>query len=86
MIQHITRTLHIEKNTKQEYSYNDKKLYIESYRIHDTLFSLVRPNKSQFIIRHSDDISTRDANKKAFEAICDNENSILKHRLKLLGF
>lgn len=68
---------------KRGYTYNGKKLHIESYRICNTLFSLVN---SQFIIRHADDISTRDANKKAFEVICDNENSILKRRLKLLGF
>ncbi len=73
---------------KQSYSYmyhfNNRYIYIDTYRISDTVFSLVKPlPKSDFVIRHTDEISTKEANKKAYEALCAKESKALRRRFEL---
>ena len=42
---------------------------IETHRIRDTVFSMVRKGKKEFLIRHTEEISTKDANNKVFNYV-----------------
>lgn len=45
------------------------KIMIETHRIKDTVFSMVRKGKKEFLIRHREEISTKDANNKVFNYV-----------------
>ncbi len=44
-------------------------IMIETHRIRDTVFSMVRKGKKEFLIRHTEEISTKDANNKVFNYV-----------------
>lgn len=70
-----------------EYSIADKKLFVQSCSTKMGLFSIVNPyDQRQFLIRHTEDISTREANKKAYKVIEEKRKTILKRRLEMIGF
>lgn len=69
------------------YIFNTRKINIETYRICGVVFSLVKPlPKSDFVIRHTDEISTREANKRAYDALCIKEGKVLRRRLEMVGW
>lgn len=90
----INRKTHYEdrlykEEYKHNYKFHDKIIYIETCRVKSVLFSLVKPMKdfdSHFIIRHTEEISTRGANRKAFKVITDKQKKILARRLEMLNF
>ena len=72
---------------QKAYDMEDRKVYIDTCRVSDVVFSLVHAYpKKQFVIRHNEDISTIAANIKAYEAVRNREHNILRRRLEMVGF
>mgnify|MGYP001311807238 CR=1 FL=1 len=71
-----------------EYKTHKNKICIETLRVGKALYSTVyvRDKLRQFVILHKEDISTRSANRKAFEVIKDKESTMLIRRLEMIGF
>jgi hypothetical protein len=68
------------------YDYNNRKIHIDTYSLSGTVFSLVKPlPKHEFVIRHKEEISTKLANLKAYEAMCVKEGKVLRRRLEMVG-
>jgi hypothetical protein len=68
------------------YEYNNRKIHIDTYNLSGTVFSQVKPlPKREFVIRHKEKISTKQANLKAYEVICKKENRVLRRRLEMVG-
>lgn len=63
------------------------KILIVSVRMDKALYSTVyvRDDLRQFVVLHKEDISTREANRKAFEAIKHKEETMLMRRLEMIG-
>ena len=74
------------EDCKKIYTVNNKDISIHTYRIGKAVYSLVstRP-KMQFNILHREDISTREANKKAYESMILNDSLYLCRRLEMIG-
>lgn len=68
------------------YEYNNRKIHIDTYNLSGTVFSQVKPlPKREFVIRHKEKISTKQANLKAYEVMCQKENRVLRRRLEMVG-
>lgn len=68
------------------YDLNNRKIYIETFRINNIVYSVVRTRPSmQFVIQHKEEISTRKANKKAYEAMIIRDSKVLSKRLEMIG-
>lgn len=80
------KDLYYRQSYFKMYMYHKRKIHIDTYNICGTVFSLVKPlPKSDFVIRHKEKISTKDANKKAYEALCLRERKVLRRRLEMVG-
>ena len=55
---------------------------VVTQHIQNTLLSNVIRNKKQFIIRHNEHISTRQANRKVFETL---KGKLIRKRLEMVG-
>ena len=83
--EHYEKLLYKEEY-KHAYTFKEKEIFIETCRIGNAVYSTVRVAMRSFIIRHTDDISTREANGKAFAILQDREKKVLRHRLEMVGF
>ena len=74
------------EDCKKKYTFNHRDISIHSYRIGEAVYSMVstRP-KMQFNILHREEISTREANKKAYESMILNDSLYLCRRLEMIG-
>lgn len=90
----IHKKVHYEDRLyKEEYKCEYKiatrknKIFIETVRVDRALYSTVyvRDDLRQFVVLHQEDISTRKANRKAFEAIKHKEGTMLMRRLEMIG-
>lgn len=80
------QSLWYKESCAKTYELNNRTIYIESYRIEQALYSIVRTRPSmQFVIQHHEDISTRKANKKAYEAMVIRDSKVLSRRLEMIG-
>jgi len=71
-----------------EYKTQKNKIWIETQRVGKALYSTVyvREKLRQFVILHKEDISTRSANRKAFEVIKHKQSTVLIRRLEMIGY
>tara|TARA_B000000437_G_scaffold210494_1_gene180480 strand:+ start:1931 stop:2287 length:357 start_codon:yes stop_codon:yes gene_type:complete len=68
------------------YDFNNRKIHIDTYNLSGTLFSQVKPlPKREFVIRHKEKLSTKEANRKAYNVMCQKENRVLRRRLEMVG-
>lgn len=78
-------------------SYYDKKRYkepcirvqnniqIETRRIQNTVFSQVKTKRYEYLIQHKEELSTREANDKAYNALKLKYSKVLRRRLEMVS-
>lgn len=80
------KTLLFKQSYFKTYDFNNRKIHIDTYNISGTVFSQVKPlPKREFVIRHKEKISTKQANQKAYKVMCEKENRVLRRRLEMVG-
>jgi hypothetical protein len=62
---------------KRKEFFNGRYIEITTENIHGKVFSNVTLPKKSFVITHREDISTKNANTKAFKLMCGSQNSLI---------
>lgn len=84
-IQHYKNLLYRE-DYNHTYKFAKRDVFIETCRLGQAVYSTVRVALRHFVIRHKNNVSTREANRNAFKAMQENESKVLMRRLEMVGF
>ncbi len=82
---HYKRLLYKE-DYNHTYKFAKRDVFIETCRLGQAVYSTVRVALRHFVIRHKNNVSTREANRNAFEAMQAKESKVLMRRLEMIGF
>jgi len=75
-----------KKRYKEPYIRVQNNLQIETRRIQDTVFSQVKTRKREFLIQHKEELSTQEANDKAYNALKFKYSKVLRRRLEMVCY
>ena len=85
-IQLFDKEYYDKKRYREPYMRIGNNMEIETRRIQDTVFSQVKTRKREFLIRHKEDLSTQEANDKAYNALKFKYSKVLRRRLEMVCY